>query len=888
VRPNFEALIRRATRAPWDPAMLVAVGVMLLVVALWVARAPGPSARAALQDVDTSAVDGSLAELRSRWQREFASLRDGVRRLALDDATYEFARRPNFPYVDDHFGPRQIAALGVDTILITNAEGRPIFWRRPNDAENRGFPDAEAFLATLPALPPPARREARGKPVLEGIAQFRGAPMLVSVIAIEPASGDGAPRGYLVYGRALDGAVSERVLDGAPAGIDVMPARDPLIAPEVRIRLEQMLAPVVVADAQRVRGYLPLVDLQGRLLRIYAASAPRAVPPPGTRAVTGEPAAATSSWLVVVGATLLLLAIGAGGLWWAFAPGLRSAVRGPFAQAAGGPMAEPDRATVGAPDTSKAMRAPRIDQTERGSVGEPRAPLERLAQALAARSHGLEPHVEAFASGADDFGRGHDEHEPTHARGHADEGRGSDGAVAEAMARLRAGPGADDHEWMIGTPDEILVGEPLASSTPTHDGASADDEGPLPPSAFEYDDVYEGVYEDAPARDGVAELDDVDVEPATVTPAASVLPAASELVTVPFATPAGASAPLAAAAGVVLTAPRPASRHSAMPLRMEDAPRESDRDGSAPVHVPATAPLQVPATAPAPPAAPALLLAARAREAVVRGLLEAGHLRVHYQPQVTTGTQQVVGVEALVRWEDEEAALRAASDLFGEGTSADAFAGATEFVLQTACADRRSWLRQVGRTWPVAVNVGLAELREPGFVERVLRVLERNELPPAYLELEVPERALAQLGTPECDALDRAYRHGLSIAVGGFTAADAPLRVLSQVPISKLKIHRALVADVPDCVNARTVVDTVLAIGRTLGVTVCAEGVETAAQAAYLEMKQCPAAQGWYYSRALDADQLLQLVRGSGVDTVTLPLMNVEELEAHARAAGVV
>jgi EAL domain-containing protein (putative c-di-GMP-specific phosphodiesterase class I) len=289
----------------------------------------------------------------------------------------------------------------------------------------------------------------------------------------------------------------------------------------------------------------------------------------------------------------------------------------------------------------------------------------------------------------------------------------------------------------------------------------------------------------------------------------------------------------------------------------------------------------------APPSA-AVPSRADAQGATVRRLLEDGRLRVHYQPQVSTANGTIVGVEALVRWEDDEAALRAAGELFGDGTSADSFSGATEFVLRRACADRRDWMRQIGRTLPVSVNVGLAELRDPGFIPRVLRILEEADLPAAYLEFEVPERALAIPGSPETEALEHAYRSGIGIAIGGFVAADAPLRALTQIPVAKLKLHRSLVADLPDDTHARMVVDAVLAIGRTLNVAVCAEGVERPAQAAYLELRECPVVQGWHYARSMDADQFFALMKGSGVDTVRLPLMDVEELEAHARAAGVV
>ncbi len=804
-------------RAPWDPATVVAVAVMLLVLAMWTLRADAPRAHASAAAVDTRAVDAPLAVVRERWDAEFARLRDQVRALAVHEATYEFARRPNFPYVDDHYGPKALAALGVDTVLIVDAKGRPIFWRRPNDPDNQGFPDAELFLAQLPQLPPPSERAERGRPVFEGIVQFRGVPALVSAIAIEPPTGDGTPRGHLIYGRAIDGVVTRRVLDGAPPGLDVMPASDALLPAEVRIRLDRSLTPLIVTDEQRIRGYLPLIDAQGRLVRVFAASAARPTSP-AAAAVADE---GRGSWPVVAGSILLLLLIGGGGFWWTS----RSS------------------RVVGAPPRSDVERLARVlaAEAQPGATAPtgpvvPGAPQVAVAEALVGLGATADepPAPEWLHTPATPIARRAEHADPRDVD--APDAIASPDAHA-AAPRDALGADGDEHEWLIGTPDDVLQGE--------HDSVLAD--------AL-----------DGPGHGSAAACDgESSAAPLAAAPRSTSDTASFEVQFEPAEVGAGldAAAPVVAADGLDTGDPTGAGA-----IEREDAPTGAAADAAA----------IVPAPAP------------DSQAAIVRRLLDDGRLRVHYQPQVSTANGTIVGVEALVRWEDDETALRSAGELFGDGTSADSFSGATEFVLRRACADRRDWMRQIGRTLPVSVNVGLAELREPGFVARVLRILEEADLPPAYLEFEVPERALARPGSPETDALEHAYRSGIAIAIGGFVAADAPLRALTQVPVAKLKLHRSLVADLPDDTHARMVVDAVLAIGRTLNVLVCAEGVERPAQAAYLELRQCPLVQGWHYARPMDADQLFALMKGSGVDTVRLPLMDVEELEAHARAAGVV
>jgi EAL domain-containing protein (putative c-di-GMP-specific phosphodiesterase class I) len=132
---------------------------------------------------------------------QLAQLRGAAQALAVADDTNEFVSRPNLPYVAAHFARPQLAADQIDTVLITNTHGEPLFWRRLNPGRNRGFPDARAFLAELPRLPAPG---ASGMPGIAAAAMLHSGPALVVAMPIYGANGKGRARGWLILARALD------------------------------------------------------------------------------------------------------------------------------------------------------------------------------------------------------------------------------------------------------------------------------------------------------------------------------------------------------------------------------------------------------------------------------------------------------------------------------------------------------------------------------------------------------------------------------------------------------------------------------------------------------------------------------------------------------------
>src|SRR5450432_708240 len=142
----------------------------LLIVGLfvaWPARVAGQDA--APTAAETEPAGHALQALRRAWLDELDGLTAIARALAFADDTYTFVTRPNLPYVYAHYSRAQLSANHIDTVLIIDRRKKPLFWRRVSDHSNRGFPDAEVFLAQLPALMAP---ESPGLPALAGPARI--------------------------------------------------------------------------------------------------------------------------------------------------------------------------------------------------------------------------------------------------------------------------------------------------------------------------------------------------------------------------------------------------------------------------------------------------------------------------------------------------------------------------------------------------------------------------------------------------------------------------------------------------------------------------------------------------------------------------------------------
>jgi len=242
--------------------------------------------------------------------------------------------------------------------------------------------------------------------------------------------------------------------------------------------------------------------------------------------------------------------------------------------------------------------------------------------------------------------------------------------------------------------------------------------------------------------------------------------------------------------------------------------------------------------------------------AELRGATARGELRLHYQPIVTVADHSVVGCEALVRWLHPRGELLTPEAFLavaeGDGNILDIGA----WVLEQACRQQRRWRRD-GKDLSVAVNVSARELSDPAYVERVDRILDAIGVAPVSLTLEVTETALLHETQGAAIALVALKRLGVCIALDDFGRGYSSLEHLKSLPVDVIKVDRSFVSSIDVSEQDRAIVAAVVALARTTGRTVIAEGVETDAQLRELRELGCGLAQGFTFGAPSPAADLV-------------------------------
>ncbi|MBS0365443.1 MAG: EAL domain-containing protein [Proteobacteria bacterium] len=233
---------------------------------------------------------------------------------------------------------------------------------------------------------------------------------------------------------------------------------------------------------------------------------------------------------------------------------------------------------------------------------------------------------------------------------------------------------------------------------------------------------------------------------------------------------------------------------------------------------------------------PALYDAAAQRfrlEQSLRRAVEQGELLLMYQPQVALHTCQVNGMEALLRWRKPDGRIAAAAEFIRVVEETGLIHELTGWVLRTAATAVAAWRAEGWREATVAVNVSAPQLLERGFVDTVMRTLELTRLPPSALELEITETVF-QTGQATIESLRRLRQLGVSIALDDFGIGYSSLTSLEQLPITRVKLDRLLVAGVDSKPRTAAIVRSIVALCHGLGLAVVAEGVERTAQLEFL------------------------------------------------------
>ncbi len=265
-------------------------------------------------------------------------------------------------------------------------------------------------------------------------------------------------------------------------------------------------------------------------------------------------------------------------------------------------------------------------------------------------------------------------------------------------------------------------------------------------------------------------------------------------------------------------------------------------------------------------------------EYALRHALERDEFELHYQIRVSAETKQPVGMEALVRWNSPELGFVSPVAFIPVAEDTGLIVPLGTWILRTACKQHAAWQQQGLRPGVMGINVSARQFREPDFGTVAAQIAAECGVRPSSLELEVTESLLmsdplhAQRQMSELRAL------GFGIAIDDFGTGFSSLSHLKLFPASKLKIDRAFVQGIDANPQDQAIASAIVALAKTLSMTVTAEGVETAAQLAQLSLIDCDEYQGFLFGKPQTAEVVGSLLRQAGLE--------IPSLSAAAVAAG--
>ncbi|MGV8897889.1 MAG: putative bifunctional diguanylate cyclase/phosphodiesterase [Burkholderiaceae bacterium] len=240
-----------------------------------------------------------------------------------------------------------------------------------------------------------------------------------------------------------------------------------------------------------------------------------------------------------------------------------------------------------------------------------------------------------------------------------------------------------------------------------------------------------------------------------------------------------------------------------------------------------------------------------ALEADLRLAVGQGQLRLYYQPQVDV-QRRVIGAEALLRWSHPKRGLVPPDDFIGLAEETGLILPIGLWVLETACAQIKAWSADPAAcTLRLAVNVSVRQFRQPEFVAQVRQVLAQTGANPTLLKIELTESLMIDNVADTITRMNALKALGIRFSIDDFGTGFSSLSYLKRLPLDQLKIDRAFVRDIAHDSSDAAIVHTIITLGKSLGLEVIAEGVETESQLERLRVYGCIAYQGYLFARPL-------------------------------------
>ncbi|MBI4356402.1 MAG: EAL domain-containing protein [Gammaproteobacteria bacterium] len=257
----------------------------------------------------------------------------------------------------------------------------------------------------------------------------------------------------------------------------------------------------------------------------------------------------------------------------------------------------------------------------------------------------------------------------------------------------------------------------------------------------------------------------------------------------------------------------------------------------------------------------------------LRKAIEQNEFSLAYQPKVDVQTREIIGAEALLRWNNFELGEIPPAYFIPIAEETGFIHPLGAWVIKTCCQQSQLWqkMKIAAPQLTVSVNLSMHQLSKHNLMEMISSILEETGCPPHQLEIELTESALMNNPVQNISVLEEAKQLGLTISVDDFGTGYSCLSHLKRLPLNIIKIDRSFIQDILSDPNDAIIASTIIQLSHGLGLKVIAEGVETEEQFNFLRDKGCDFAQGFYFSKPLPFGQFAQLL-SRGENAITLPV----------------
>lgn len=247
-------------------------------------------------------------------------------------------------------------------------------------------------------------------------------------------------------------------------------------------------------------------------------------------------------------------------------------------------------------------------------------------------------------------------------------------------------------------------------------------------------------------------------------------------------------------------------------------------------------------------------------ETCLRHAIDNNELHLAYQPQIDSFSGRLIGAEALLRWHSPELGVVPPETFIPLAEDTNLITAIGQWVIRQACSDLSGWIENGATEICLAINISSRQFYFDNLPEVVQRNLDHFNIPPHLIELEITESVLIDDSYNILSILERIKRIGVSLSLDDFGTGYASLSYLKRFPFDSLKIDRSFIRDITTNPDDAALCEAIIAIGKTLGMHIIAEGVETLEQVLFLKERDVEILQGYYFSRPVPATGFLEFV----------------------------